>query len=98
MANRPCADEIAQITGYRPQALKAAPLLSGRDVLGLLVVLDPVPQSRANLTDLELLALFADQAAVALRVLSRYATPDTDQDTRTRLLDEFRDFLDRIAS
>jgi hypothetical protein len=75
-----------------------APLLSGGEVLGLIVVLDPVPQSRSNLTDLELLALFADQAAIALRVLNRLPPPQTDHHTRTQLLDEFRQFLDRTAT
>jgi GAF domain-containing protein len=96
--NRPCADEIAHITGYRPQALMVAPLVSGGEVLGLIVVLDPVAQSRSNLTDLELLAMFADQAAVALRVLDLLPAPRTDHDTRTQLLDEFRQFLDRTAT
>jgi GAF domain-containing protein len=60
---------IAESTQFVPQALMAAPLLHGERVLGVLEVLDPAPQSRSNLDDLDLLALFARQAAVALRVV-----------------------------
>jgi len=35
----------------------------------VLEVLDPVPQSRSSLNELDLLALFARQAATALRIV-----------------------------
>jgi GAF domain-containing protein len=59
----------AESTEYVPDALMAAPLLHGERMLGVLEVLDPVSQSRSSLGDLDLLALFARQAAVALRVV-----------------------------
>jgi GAF domain-containing protein len=97
-SNQACAGEIAELTGYRPEALMAAPLLCGREVLGLLVVLDPVPACRSNLSDLELLSLFAGQAAVALRVVSAHQAGDGgDRDARVQLLDEFREFLERTG-
>ncbi|MBR7838205.1 GAF domain-containing protein, partial [Actinospica durhamensis] len=72
--NSSFARNVAESTQYVPQALMAAPLLHGEHVLGVLEVLDPAPQSRSDLGDLDLLALFARQAAVALRVvLSRRA-------------------------
>lgn len=92
--NPHCAGEIEHATGYRPNALMAAPLLVHGEVLGLLVVLDPVPQSRSNLGDLELLSLFAGQAAVAMRMVSAYPAR---RDSRVQLLDEFREFLQRSA-
>ncbi|MFD3726751.1 GAF domain-containing protein [Streptomyces sp. NPDC058671] len=61
--------DIAESTGYVPNALMAAPLIHGNRVLGVLEVLDPSPQARSSLTELDLLCLFARQAAVALNVL-----------------------------
>lgn len=76
-ANPTFARDAAESTRYVPQALMAAPLLHGEHVLGVLEVLDPAPQSRSDLGDLDLLALFARQAAVALRVvLSRGSRDD----------------------
>ncbi|HEY9475067.1 MAG TPA: GAF domain-containing protein, partial [Mycobacteriales bacterium] len=61
------ARDLAESTRYVPQALMAAPLISD-EIIGVLEVLDPVPQSRSSLSELDLLALFARQAAVALRL------------------------------
>jgi GAF domain-containing protein len=61
--------EAAKSTNYVPSALMAAPLMHGERILGVLEVLDPVPQSRSSLGELDLLALFARQAAAALRVV-----------------------------
>ncbi|GGO99989.1 GAF domain-containing protein [Wenjunlia tyrosinilytica] len=60
---------LAESTQYVPDSLMAAPLIQGRRVLGVLEVLDPAPQSRSSLGELDLLALFARQAAAALRVV-----------------------------
>lgn len=59
--------DVAESTGYVPNALMAAPLLHGDRVLGVLEVLDPSPQARSSLTELDLLSLFARQAAVGSR-------------------------------
>ncbi|WP_328946162.1 GAF domain-containing protein [Streptomyces sp. NBC_00250] len=82
---------VAESTGYVPNALMAAPLLHGDRVLGVLEVLDPSPQARSSLSELDLLSLFARQAAVALHVLTTHAprrpAPDTPDDpSRTELL------------
>lgn len=61
--------EFAESTSYVPTSMMAAPLTHSGRVLGVLEVLDPVPQSRSSLSELDLLALFARQAAVALRVV-----------------------------
>jgi GAF domain-containing protein len=96
--NRTFARDIAESTQYVPNALMAAPLLSAGEVLGVLQVLDPVEQARSDLGDLDLLALFANQAATALRVAKGCAHCGTDDDPLARfdtdeLVDVFRDFL-----
>ncbi|HEU5473370.1 MAG TPA: GAF domain-containing protein [Actinophytocola sp.] len=94
--NRQCGRDIVDLIGYLPSSMMAAPLLSGGDVLGLLVVLDPVPQCRSNLTELELLALFSNQAAIALRVVTATAGRDGERGAaRAELLEELREFLQR---
>ncbi len=60
---------LAESTAYVPDALMAAPLIHGTRMLGVLEVLDPSPQARSSLGELDLLALFARQAAAALRVI-----------------------------
>ncbi|MFC8224499.1 GAF domain-containing protein [Streptomyces sp. NPDC057287] len=66
---------LAESTEYVPDALMAAPLISDARVLGVLEVLDPSPQTRSDVRELDLLAMFARQAAAALRVLA--AQPGT---------------------
>jgi GAF domain-containing protein len=63
------AKEVAEDTGYVPQGLMAVPLLHDERALGVLEVLDR--QSRFTLAEMELLGLFASQAAVALDLLER---------------------------
>jgi GAF domain-containing protein len=63
------ARDLAESTRFVPQALMAAPLANHGRVLGVLEVLDPSPQTRSSLKELDLLMLFADQAATALRML-----------------------------
>jgi GAF domain-containing protein len=59
----------AERTGYVPQGLMAVPLLHEDVVLGVLNVLDRPQRSRFSLAEMDLLELFAAQAAVALRLL-----------------------------
>ncbi|WP_424217582.1 GAF domain-containing protein (plasmid) [Streptomyces sp. BI20] len=63
------ARDLAESTTYLPDSLMAAPLRHATGILGVLEVLDPAPQSRTSLGELELLDLFARQAATALRVV-----------------------------
>jgi GAF domain-containing protein len=63
------AVEAARSTGYVPRALMAVPLLHGERALGVLQVLDP--EAGRSLADMELLGLFASQAATALELLAR---------------------------
>jgi GAF domain-containing protein len=65
------ARDVAESLGYVPRALMAVPLLHEERALGVLEVLDRVRGSRFALEEMDLLALFAGQAAVALDLLQR---------------------------
>lgn len=79
----------AESTEYVPDSIMAAPLLHRDRVLGVLEVLDATRQSRSSLTELDLLSLFARQAAVALQIVAdRRRTPsERVRDPRTAALD-----------
>jgi GAF domain-containing protein len=62
------ARDVAAETGYVPQAIMAAPLVRRERTLGVLSVLDRGQTGRSTLQELELVAAFAQQAAVALDV------------------------------
>ncbi|MGW4892559.1 GAF domain-containing protein [Kitasatospora sp. NPDC004240] len=74
-ADRSFDRAFAESTAYVPDALMAAPLIHGTRVLGVLEVLDPAPQARSSLGELDLLAMFARQAAAALRVVADRRAP-----------------------
>ena len=59
----------ARRTGYVPKGLMAAPLLREDRVLGVLNVLDRPERRRFTVAEMELLGLFANQAAIALDLL-----------------------------
>ncbi len=63
--------EVAESTGYVPNGLMAVPLLHEERTLGVLEVLDRPADSRFTLTEMDLLGLFAGQAAIALDLLQR---------------------------
>jgi GAF domain-containing protein len=63
------AKNVAEDTGYVPQGLMAVPLLHDEQAVGVLEVLDR--QARFTLQEMELLGLFASQAAIALDLLRR---------------------------
>jgi len=64
------ARDVAESTGYVPKGLMAVPLLHDERALGVLQVLDRPSRSRFSLEEMELLGLFATQAAVALDLLA----------------------------
>ena len=75
--------EAAESTGFVPETLMAVPLEgSGGRPLGVLEVLDRRDRSRTPLEELDLLGLFAAQAAIALELLvsarAREAEPPED--------------------
>ena len=63
------AVDEARRTGYVPKGLMAVPLLREERVLGVLNVLDRPERRRFSVAEMDLLALFASQAAVALALL-----------------------------
>jgi GAF domain-containing protein len=65
------ARDLADRTGYVPDAIMAAPVVHQSAIIGVLQVLDPHPRSRSGIADLELLSMFANQAALSLHVLMR---------------------------
>jgi GAF domain-containing protein len=70
VANDPrFARDVAESTGYVPQGVMSVPLLHEEKALGVLNVLDRA--SQFTLEEMELLGLFANQAAIALDLLQR---------------------------
>jgi GAF domain-containing protein len=65
------ARDVAEATGYVPRGLMAVPLLHEERALGVLQVLDRPKRSRFTLQEMELLGLFANQAAIAVDLLQR---------------------------
>ena len=65
------AKDLAEGTGYVPSGIMAVPLLYEERALGVLQVLDRPQRSRFSLREMELLGLFANQAAIALDLLQR---------------------------
>jgi GAF domain-containing protein len=64
------AKDVAEGTGYVPQGLMAVPLLHDERALGVLEVLDRSGPA-FTLAEMDLLGLFANQAAVGLDLLQR---------------------------
>jgi GAF domain-containing protein len=63
------AKDAAEATGYVPKGLMAVPLLHEERALGVLEVLDRPARPGAALEEIDLLGLFAGQAAIALDLL-----------------------------
>jgi GAF domain-containing protein len=80
------ARQTAKATGYVPNALVAVPLLTDDRAIGVLSVLDREHVERSfSLAEMELLTLFADQAAIGLDLLragrrARAVADGTDDD------------------
>jgi GAF domain-containing protein len=63
------ARDVAERTGYVPEGLMAVPLLHEERALGVLSVLDR--RTAFSLAEMDLLGMFANQAAIALDLLLR---------------------------
>jgi GAF domain-containing protein len=70
------ASDIAEGTGYVPKGLMAAPLLHEDGALGVLSVLDRPEQTLFSLQEMDLLGLFANQAAIAVDLLLKARKAD----------------------
>jgi GAF domain-containing protein len=63
--------EAAEATGFVPTRIIAAPVLSDGDAIGVMEVLDQTTARADVLSDLDLLAQLARQAAIALQLVRR---------------------------
>jgi GAF domain-containing protein len=63
------AADVAEGTGYVPSGLMAAPLLYEEEIFGVLEVLDRPERAHFSLQEMDLLGLFANQAAIAVDLL-----------------------------
>ena len=84
------ASDVAEDTGYVPSGLMAAPLLHEDRALGVLEVLDRPEQEVFSLAEMDLLGLFANQAAIGVDLLLRARHAE-------RLLGEGEDELADVA-
>lgn len=65
--------ELAEQTGYVPQAILAVPVETPERMLGVISLLDRDPQRPGAERDMALLSLFADQAALALASVEAFS-------------------------
>jgi GAF domain-containing protein len=65
------AADVASDTGYVPKGIMAVPLLVEERSLGVLEVLDRPARAGFTLMEMDLLGLFANQAAIALHLMER---------------------------
>ncbi|HEX8991338.1 MAG TPA: GAF domain-containing protein [Anaerolineales bacterium] len=91
--------EFAESTGYVPESILATPLLSGDRIIGVMEVLDKIHAASFGMQDMELLGMFARQAALAIdqaqqarkieqaliQGLKRLASSDPSQDSSALL-------------
>ena len=91
--------DFAESIGYVPESILATPLLSGDRIIGVMEVLDKIDASSFGVQDMELVGMFARQAALAIyqsqRVgrieealilgLKRLASSDVKQDSSEML-------------
>jgi GAF domain-containing protein len=64
--------DFASSTGYIPRSILAMPLLTGDRVIGVMEVLDKISAPTFGMQDMDLLALFARQAAIAIHQSQQY--------------------------
>jgi GAF domain-containing protein len=82
---------FAEDTGFVPKGLMAVPLLHEERALGVLQVLDRPQNAQFSLAEMDLLSLFASQAAIALDLLQRARR------AHTVLHDEGKDDLEAVS-
>lgn len=76
--------DFAESTGYVPNSILATPLISSDDrVIGVMEVLDKIDAESFDMRDMDLMGLFAQQAAMAIEQSQQI---DEVQDTMVRAL------------
>ncbi len=58
--------DFAKSVGYVPESILATPLLSGDRIIGVMEVLDKIDATSFGMQDMEMLGMFAQQAALAI--------------------------------
>jgi len=58
--------DFAKSTGYVPESILATPLFSGERIIGVMEVLDKIDAASFGVKDMELMGMFAQQAALAI--------------------------------
>jgi GAF domain-containing protein len=66
------ARETARKTGYVPRSILAMPLVHEDRAIGVIEVLDKIDAASFGIQDMELLGIFARQAAIAIRASAHY--------------------------
>lgn len=66
------AQDFAKSTGYVPRSILGTPLISDDRVIGVMEVLDKIDAPSFGLQDMELLGVFANQAAIAINQSQQY--------------------------
>ena len=106
--------DFAKSTGYVPNSILATPLISSDDrVIGVMEVLDKIDATSFDMHDMELMGLFAQQAAMAIdqsqqideiqnsmvRALKRLAKSDKSKDSAELIsaLDPSLDHKDQMT-
>lgn len=64
--------QFAKSTGYVPKSILATPLMVGDRVIGVMEVLDKIKAPSFGMQDMDLLGLFARQAAIAIHQARQY--------------------------
>ena len=93
------AKDLAESTGFVPEGLMAVPLLHEERTLGVLEVLDRPQNAAFSLHEMDLLALFATQAAVALDIVQkarRARAALAGEDAAAQVLARLGAVLDRL--
>ena len=94
------AREAAESTGFVPKGLMAVPLLHEDRALGVLEVLDRPQKAAFSLAEMELLGLFANEAAIALDLLQKARAARTvleEEDGEAAALARFAARLDEAG-
>lgn len=66
------AQDFAKSTGYVPRSILGTPLISKDRVIGVMEVLDKIDAPSFGMQDMELLGVFANQAAIAISQSQQY--------------------------
>ena len=90
------AREAAESTGFVPKGLMAVPLLHEDRSLGVLEVLDRPQKAAFSLAEMELLGLFANEAAIALDLLQKARAARTVLEEEGSEADAFARFAARL--